>query len=173
MTIKIVDVKTLKQWIDHDEAVVIDVREPAEHLAKKIHGTTLVPLSQINKKSLPLSTGKKLVIHCHSGTRSTAACKKLLSEDPNLEIYNLEGGISAWSAIGEKVLEGQSILLPLDRQVQLTIGIGVLLGSFLGYFINPLFFLLTGFFGSGLIFAGLSGFCGLAILMAKMPWNRR
>jgi hypothetical protein len=48
----------------------------------------------------------------------------------------------------------------------------VLIGSLLAYFVNPLFFLMTGFFGAGLTFAGLSGFCGLAVLMAKMPWNQ-
>jgi hypothetical protein len=63
-------------------------------------------------------------------------------------------------------------LLPLDRQVQLTIGLGVLIGSLLAYFVNPMFFLLTGFFGAGLTFAGLSGTCGLAMVMAKMPWNQ-
>ena len=99
------------------------------------------------------------------------ACQKLISEDLNLEIYNLEGGISAWSAEGCEIKTSGIFFLPLDRQVQLTIGLGVLIGSVLGYFVNPIFFL-SGFFGAGLTFAGLSGYCGLAILMAKMPWNK-
>lgn len=56
--------------------------------------------------------------------------------------------------------------------MQLTIGLGVFVGSILGYLVSPVFFLLSGFFGAGLVFAGLSGYCGLAILMAKMPWNK-
>jgi hypothetical protein len=56
--------------------------------------------------------------------------------------------------------------------VQLTIGLGVFVGSILGYLVSPVFFLLSGFFGAGLMFAGLSGYCGLAILMTKMPWNK-
>lgn len=172
MAIKAVDVRTLKNWIDRGEAVVVDVREPAEHAAENITGVTLLPLNRVNKDALPEMNGKKLVIHCRSGKRSTNACEKLLVEDPSLEIYNLEGGISAWTQAGFNVQSSGKFFLPLDRQVQLTIGLGVLIGSVLAYFINPLFFLLTGFFGAGLTFAGLSGFCGLAMIMAKMPWNQ-
>jgi rhodanese-related sulfurtransferase len=172
MPIKTVDSATLKRWMDSGEAVVVDVREPAEHAAEKIQGATLVPLGTVNKTALPETGGKKLVIHCRSGKRSMNACEKLLAEDPNLEIYNLEGGISAWGTAGHSVASSGKFFLPLDRQVQLTIGLGVLIGSLLAYFVNPLFFLLTGFFGAGLTFAGLSGFCGLAMVMARMPWNQ-
>ncbi len=172
MPMKTVDAATLKRWIASGEAVVVDVREPAEHAAENIHGARLVPLSTVTKSAIPCCEGKKLVIHCRSGKRSTSACEKLLAEDPNLEVYNLEGGISAWGAAGHAVAASGKFFLPLDRQVQLTIGLGVLIGSLLAYFVSPLFFLLTGFFGAGLTFAGLTGFCGLAIVMARMPWNQ-
>lgn len=172
MAIKTVNAVTLKKWIEAGEAVVVDVREPAEHEAKKIEGATLVPLATVKHAALPQAAGKKLVVHCVSGKRSTSACEKLLAESPELELYNLEGGISAWCDAGHDTLVSGKFFLPLDRQVQLTIGLGVLIGSLLAYFVNPLFFLLTGFFGAGLTFAGLSGFCGLAVFMAKMPWNQ-
>ncbi len=172
MPIKTVDSGTLKRWIESGEAVVVDVREPAEHAAEKIQGATSLPLGSVNKTALPGTDGKKLVIHCRSGKRSMNACEKLLTEDPNLEIYNLEGGISAWEASGHEVASSGKFFLPLDRQVQITIGLSVLIGSLLAYFVNPLFFLLTGFFGAGLTFAGLTGFCGLAMVMARMPWNQ-
>jgi len=146
MPIKTIDSATLKSWMDRGEAIVVDVREPAEHAAEKIQGATLLPLGTVNKAALPESGGKKLVIHCRSGKRSMNACEKLLAEDPNLEIYNLEGGISAWGAAGHSVVSLGKFFLPLDRQVQLTIGLGVLIGSLLAYFVNPLFLLLTGFF---------------------------
>lgn len=63
-------------------------------------------------------------------------------------------------------------VLPLDRQVQLAIGTFILVGVLLGFFVNPAYFLLSGFIGVGLIMAGLSGFCGMARIMALMPWNR-
>jgi rhodanese-related sulfurtransferase len=172
MSLKTVDARTLKQWIDKDQVVLIDVREPAENMAERIEGATLLPLSSISKSTLPNCAGKKLVINCRKGGRGNSACEKLLAEDPNLEIYNLEGGINAWSEAGFAMKSSGQFFLPLDRQVQLTIGLFVLLGSVLGYFVSPLFFLLTGFFGAGLTFAGLTGFCGLALVMAKMPWNQ-
>lgn len=172
MPMKPVDAMTLKTWMDKGEAVVVDVREPAEHEAESIHGAHLIPLAQIGCQVLPASTGKKLVIHCRSGKRSASACEKLLAENPGLEIYNLEGGIMAWSATNQPVRTSGKFFLPLDRQVQLTIGLCVLIGSLLAYFVSPLFLLLTGFFGAGLTFAGLTGFCGLAMVMAKMPWNK-
>ena len=172
MSVKNVDAKTLKKWLENNEAVVIDVREPAEHEAEKISGSNLLPLANVCKNSLPECKNKKLVLHCRGGKRSSSACQKLIGEDPNLEIYNLEGGISAWMAEGCEIKTSGKFFLPLDRQVQLAIGLGVLIGSVLGYFVSPNFFLLCGFFGAGLIFAGLSGYCGLAVLMAKMPWNK-
>lgn len=172
MPIKTINADDLKRLMDEDEVLVIDVREPAEYASHNIEGATLLPLNMINRKTLPKSAGKKIVIHCHSGNRSSKACMKLIAEDPALELYNLEGGIAAWRAIGHDVQSSGDVLLPLDRQVQCTIGSFVLVGSLLSYFVNPLFCLFTSFFGAGLIFAGLSGFCGLAILLSKMPWNR-
>ena len=172
MVIKTVDTETLKQWIDSGEAVIVDVREPAEHNAESIANSTLVPVGEISKSKLPAIREKKLVIHCRSGKRGITACEKLLAEDPNLEVYNLEGGISAWAGSGHAVKTSGKFFLLLDQQVQLTIGLSVLVGSMLAYFINPLFTILTGFFGAGLTFAGATGYCGLAMIMAKMPWNQ-
>jgi rhodanese-related sulfurtransferase len=168
-----VDAVTLADWLKRDEAVVVDVREPSEHASECIQGAVLLPLGSVSKQALPDTQGKKLVIHCRSGGRSGNACAKLLAEDPALEIYNLEGGIGAWQAAGLAVKCAGKKCLPLDRQVQLIVGLSVLTGSLLGYFVNPLFFVLSGFFGAGLTFAGITGFCGLALMLAKMPWNQQ
>jgi rhodanese-related sulfurtransferase len=94
---KIVDVKTLKQWLANNEVVLIDVREPQEYVESNIPQAKLIPLGIITRDALPELSGKKLVIHCRSGKRSATACEKLISEDPTLDIYNLEGGILAWN----------------------------------------------------------------------------
>lgn len=172
MPIKTINADILKKWIASDEVMLVDVREPAEHSAEKIDGAILVPLGSFNKSKIPNTSDKKLVIMCRTGKRSLNACQKLVAEDKDLEVYNLEGGITAWASAGNEIAKSLKFFLPLDQQVQLTIGLGVFLGSILAYFVNPLFFLLSGFFGAGLIFAGLSGFCGLALVMAKMPWNK-
>lgn len=100
MPIKNIDAKTLKEWLDRGEALVVDVRNPDEHEDASIPGSTLIPVTQISKKLLPDIFGKKLVMHCQFGKRGGKACEKLLAEDPNLEIYNLEGGLSAWASAG-------------------------------------------------------------------------
>ena len=96
MTIKNINSATLKKWIDKDEAIIIDVREPAEYEEKSIENSILIPLKTLEKSLIPAHEGKKIVIHCRSGKRSLFACEKLLDEDENLELYNLEGGILDW-----------------------------------------------------------------------------
>jgi rhodanese-related sulfurtransferase len=173
MSIQNVDAKTLKGWLDRNEAMLVDVREPAEYASEHIPGAILLPLARVGKAALPPSQGKKLAVQCLKGGRGRTACEKLLAEDPGLEIWNLEGGIEAWRAAGFASVSSGRKILPLDRQAQLAIGLGVLIGSVLAFFVNADFFLLTGLFGAGLTVAGLTGFCGLARVLAIMPWNQR
>ena len=174
MPVKTIDPHTLNQWLSHNEALLIDVREPAEHAANRIDGAHLIPLGQINTGALPDGKGKTLVIHCLKGGRGQTAAERLLAENPALEIYNLEGGITAWNAAGLKSLSPASGRkpLPLDRQIQLTIGLGLLTTVALSLLVHPYFIALAAIFGTGLTIAGLTGFCGLGIIMARMPWNR-
>lgn len=58
------------------------------------------------------------------------------------------------------------------RQVQIAAGLLILCGVVLGYSVSSGFFLLSGFVGAGLLFAGVTGFCGMARLLKVMPWNR-
>ena len=78
----------------------------------------------------------------------------------------------AWKELGHPVNKGDKKIMPLMQQVQLTIGLGVLTGAILAVTINPSWVYLCAFFGAGLTMAGSTGWCGLAILMSKMPWNR-
>ena len=171
MSVQNIDVATAKQWLDKNEAILIDVREPAEHAAQKIPDAELHPVSSICCSGIP-QTDKKILIHCQKGMRGSNACQKLMAENESLEVYNIEGGIEAWQQAGFAVESSGKKMLPLDRQVQLTIGLSVLTFGLLGYFANPAFALGAAFFGAGLTNAGLTGWCGLAKLMAKMPWNR-
>jgi rhodanese-related sulfurtransferase len=100
MPIKNIDAATLKKWLDNKEAVLVDVREPAEFNAESIPEAKLIPLATVNKRVLPDCGNKKLVIHCRSGGRSLTACQRLLAEDATLELYNLDGGIIGWIQLG-------------------------------------------------------------------------
>ncbi len=173
MTIESIDVKTAQDWLSNNKAVLLDVREPAEHAADCIEYAELRPLSAISANDIPLNTDKKIIVYCRSGQRSQTACDKYIKAHPNTTFYYLEGGILAWQKSGLKTIKKTTAnILPLDRQVQLTVGTMVFLGVILGYFISPMFLAIPLFFGAGLIFAGLSGTCGLAMLLAKMPWNQ-
>ncbi len=173
MAVNTVNAETLDRWLNEGGAVLVDVREPAEHRVANIPGAKLLPLANVSKVTLPEINGKRLVLHCKAGKRGAAACEKLQAEMPSMEIYNLEGGMDAWTQAGYAIETSGGFFLPLDRQVQLAIGLLVFTGSLLSYFISPGFLLLTGLIGLGLINAGLTGWCGLAKFMAKMPWNQK
>lgn len=172
-TIKTVDARTAKEWLSKNEAIIVDVREPGEYAAMHIPGAKLIPVGTINNDNLPELSNKKLIIHCQISRRGATACEKLLLGNPNLNVYNLEGGITAWEKAGFKVEKSGGTFLSIERQVQITIGSGVLIGLIFGYLIHPGFLFLSAFFGAGLLFAGISGSCGLLILMGKMPWNQK
>ena len=96
--IKTITANVLKQRLENNEVLLIDVREVVEHAAECIEHACLIPLSEFSLDKLP-SLDKPIVIHCRSGMRSEEACKILLSQDPSLEVYNLEGGILAWKKV--------------------------------------------------------------------------
>ena len=161
----------LKKKLEIGEVLLIDVREPSEYEAEHIEGSYHIPLGEISLDKLPKSSGS-IVIHCKSGMRSSTACQKLLDLDPTLELYTLEGGITGWREAGFKVITSTDAMISIDRQVQITAGTLITLGAFLGLTVNTTFFALAGFIGLGLIFAGISGWCGMAKFLAKMPWNK-
>jgi hypothetical protein len=49
----------------------------------------------------------------------------------------------------------------------------VLLGVALGTWVHLAFYGLSAFVGAGLVFAGITDWCGMAMVLAKMPWNQR
>jgi len=164
-----VDPVTLQQWLKDGSAILVDVREPAEYRTSHIREARLMPLSGLDARALPRL--HKIVVHCVKGGRGDAACEKLLKQEPGLEVFNLEGGLEGWTRAGLSVERGEQKVLPLDRQVQLAIGILLLGGVALTLLVHPGFLWLVAFIGGGLTVAGLTGFCGMARLLARMPWN--
>lgn len=169
--IKDITASELKKLLAAGQVLLVDVREPAEHQTECIDGACLIPLGDLVLDKLPHKHGK-IVVHCHSGKRSAEACRRLLIEDPTLEIYNLQGGISSWKQSGGKISKSGRKILPLDRQTQLAAGVLSFVGTVCAVLINTWFFIIPGFVGLGLMFAGLSGWCGMAKLLAIMPWNK-
>lgn len=150
---------------------LVDVREPVEFAEEHIAGSRLIPLAQLEQRTGEIDCTRPLVVMCRSGKRGQLAAEKLKAGGFR-DVRNLHGGILQWKAEGLPVATGERKVIPLMRQVQMVIGIGVLAGVLLSRLVHPDFIFLSAFFGAGLLFAGLSGWCGLALLMAKMPWNR-
>lgn len=101
--IKFFDAKTANDWLQKKEAIIVDVREPGEYNAYHIAGAHLIPVNSIACDLLPKCGNKKIIIHCKLGMRGKIACKKLLAQNPHLDVYNLEGGIVAWEKAGFKI----------------------------------------------------------------------
>ena len=113
-----------------------------------------------------------MIFHCKSGMR-TAGNAQRLAAAADCQTYILDGGIDAWKKAGLPVAIDARQPIEIMRQVQITAGGLVLLGVVLGTWVAPGFYGLSAFVGAGLIFAGISGWCGMAKLLAFMPWNRR
>ena len=148
---------------------VIDVREPMEYASGHIAGSLNVPLARLHQADLPQGP---LVLVCQSGNRSAKGVQTLLRQSHPHPITDLQGGIPNWQQAGLPVHKLKNAPLPLMRQVQITAGSLVLLGLILSHLVGPDWILLSWFVGAGLVFAGVSGFCGMARLLALMPWNR-
>ncbi|MEB3173393.1 MAG: rhodanese-like domain-containing protein [Cyanobacteriota bacterium] len=148
---------------------IIDVREPMEFVGGHIPGSRNIPLALLNEAPIP---DGPLVLICQSGARSERGVATLRQRGLAVGIADLEGGMIAWQAAQLPIEKRKGAPLPLMRQVQIVAGGLVLLGVILSQAAAPGWIWLSGFVGAGLMFAGISGFCGMARLLAAMPWNR-
>ena len=171
MSIHTVDPITLKHWLDEDKAVLIDVREATEYNREHIIGARLVPLSGFDAADFGKDADKIAVCQCRSGSRSAKAVQQVLATGFK-DVYSLAGGIEAWKQAGLPVHINRSASIDIMRQVQITAGSLVILGVVLAILLSPWFMGLSVFIGAGMIHAGVSGSCGMARLLALMPWNR-
>jgi rhodanese-related sulfurtransferase len=153
-------------------AVLVDIREPDEFARRHVPGALSRPLSALQSAHLKLDPARDVVFTCRTGMRTGANCERLSAQVAG-EAFVLEGGVDAWAAAGLPVAEDRKAPLEILRQVQLTAGGLVVAGVALGLAVHPAFFALAGFIGAGLMFAGATGSCGMARMLAWAPWNRR
>jgi len=154
-------------------ATLVDVREADEHARERIPGARNLPLSRLEEAELAVHQGKPVLFHCRSGARTAGNADRLAAKAGLCEAYVVEGGLDAWKRAGLPVAEDRRQPIELMRQVQIAAGSMVVLGVLLGAFVTPGFYILSGFVGAGLVFAGVTGTCGLAQVLRMMPWNRR
>ncbi len=164
-----ISAQDLAEQLGSRGVTVIDVREPMEYASGHIAGSLNVPLARLHQADLPQGP---LVLVCQSGNRSAKGVQSLLQLNHPGPVCDLEGGLPAWQQAGLPLRRLANAPLPLMRQVQIAAGSLVLLGLILSHVVAPAWILLSWFVGAGLVFAGVSGFCGMARLLALMPWNR-
>lgn len=158
--------------LKHGRAVLVDIREPDEFARRRVKGAHSRPLSLFEQSRVGMEPGRDVVFACRSGRRTAANCDRLQAVVDG-DAFVLEGGLDAWAAAGLPLEEDRKAPLELMRQVQIAAGLLVLLGVGLGFAVSPAFFGVSAFVGAGLAFAGVSGFCGMARVLAVMPWNQR
>ena len=155
-------------------AVLVDIREADEHARERIPGARHHALSRIDADNPARPGDDVLIFHCRSGARTKGNAARLATAAPQTcETFILEGGLDAWKKAGLPVALDRKQPIDIMRQVQIGAGSLVLTGVVLGTFVSTEFYALSGFVGAGLLFAGVTGFCGMARVLGAMPWNRR
>jgi len=174
--ISIIPLELQKRLSQNPELTLVDVRTPVEFEGEYIEGSINVPLDQINptdflnKNSYPKA--HKVYLICQSGQRAQHVAKLFDKEGLGGAVV-VEGGITEWIKEGFKVKRGQTKVISLERQVRIAAGSFILLGVILSKILNPAFIWLSAFIGAGLINAGVTNWCGMGLLLARLPWNQR
>ncbi|MBL4590164.1 MAG: rhodanese-like domain-containing protein [Alphaproteobacteria bacterium] len=163
--------------IKNGDAVLVDVREPDEFKSEHIAYAISVPLSTLEAgfQILDIPEHKTILFQCLKGTRGQMACERIQGvEYCQNKLVNIEGGIEAWKQHGLPVIGVRESLpkISMFRQIQMIVGLLVVISVLVGFMGLTLAFVFTGVLGGMLFFAGISGWCGLAIVLAKMPWNK-
>jgi rhodanese-related sulfurtransferase len=152
---------------------LIDVRTPLEYREVHVDCACNIPLDTLDPPKVMLNRHSTretpIYLICRSGGRATQACERFINAGfPN--VVNVAGGTLACIEAGLPVVRGKKVF-SLERQVRITAGLLVLVGVALGWLVHPAFYCLSAFVGAGLIFAGITDSCPMALLIAKMPWN--
>jgi rhodanese-related sulfurtransferase len=164
------------ELIQSNQVVLVDVREPDEFKQEHIAYAISVPLSQLERVFTEGEfEGRTVLFQCKKGMRGQKACAYVAgNKQLNVEVLNVEGGIDGWKEAGLTTISNNPAPagFPIMRQVQITVGLLIVLFIILGYSGVSVGFVLAGMFGAALAFSGITGWCGLAIVLNKMPWNK-
>jgi rhodanese-related sulfurtransferase len=166
-----------RRRVTRDEIELIDVRSPGEFAHGHVPGARNVPLGSAESGELARAfrgPSAGLAVICESEGRAKRCCEALLAAGRE-DVHLVEGGTAAWRAAGFPIERAASArtVISIERQVRIAAGTFVLVGCALGYFVHPGWFGVAAFIGAGLVFAGVTDFCGMGLVLARMPWNQR
>lgn len=164
---------------------ILDVRTRMEHAEKSIAlAHEHVPLDVLNPVEFMTGRGlgmnAEVCILCRSGKRAAQAAEKFIAAGySNVKV--VEGGIVACEGCGHEVKGHQANTgsgcavghspISLERQVRIVAGVVTFAGALLGLLVHPLYSIIPLFVGGGLVFAGVTDRCGMALVLTKAPWN--
>jgi rhodanese-related sulfurtransferase len=173
MSVASISPRQLSDLVRSGAAVeLIDVRTPVEFREVHVGFARNLPLDQLEAgqvKALHNGSTQPLYVICRSGSRGRQACEQLIAAGVT-NVVNVEGGTLAWDQAGLPVVRGKKAI-SLERQVRIVAGSLVFIGSLLAL-TNPWWLIVPGFIGAGLTFAGITDTCGMAMMLARMPWNQ-
>jgi rhodanese-related sulfurtransferase len=165
------DVHELQNDLSAGLGNLIDVREFPEFAGGRVPQAKLISLGEIEKRTAEIDHSRTVYVMCRSGRRSAQARKKLHALG-FADVRNVRGGFDAWKNAGFEVEKDDKTVWSLERQVRFTAGLTVFLSVLLSVFVwSPLIWI-GGFVGAGLVFAAITDTCGMALMLAKLPWNR-
>jgi rhodanese-related sulfurtransferase len=166
-----------KLFSENETLTIIDVRSPMEFKSQSLTGATNIPLDiiscQIVESHVKGLTAKDQPVYliCKSGHRAKLAHEKL--QQLEQQLVCIDGGMDVLAQDSSlPIQKDPTARLSLERQVRIAAGSLVLLGVVLGTIFHPAVYLLSAFVGAGLVFAGITDWCGMGLLLAKMPWNK-
>ena len=157
---------------EHSNVRLLDVRTPGEYAAVHVAGAYNVPLDTLGEhaREIRANVADPIVLVCRSGQRARKAEEALKTAGLD-NLHVLDGGVNGWLAAGLPVVRGPK-RLSLERQVRIVAGALAAAGGLLAALVNPAFGFLSAFVGGGLVFAGLTDTCGMAMLLTRLPYNR-
>jgi rhodanese-related sulfurtransferase len=171
--IKEINVREVKKIADElgGECQIIDVREPVEFGAERVPGARLASLSNFETHTVDIDRTKPVYLMCRSGGRAKQAAERLVMKGFT-DVQVIQGGMTAWGNANLPAIKGQSKVWSLERQVRFAAGSLVVLGVLLSIIVHPYLIALSAFVGAGLVFAAVTDTCGMAMVLARMPWNQ-
>jgi rhodanese-related sulfurtransferase len=149
---------------------LFDVRSYPEFASGHIRGARLMPLDEISRRLSEIDRTRPVALVCRTGKRSAQA-RETLTAAGFADASELAGGVLAWQQAGLPLDVTRRAPWALERQVRVVAGSLVLLGVILGVTVHAAFLGLSAFIGAGLVFAGVTDWCGMGLLLARMPWN--
>jgi rhodanese-related sulfurtransferase len=152
--------------------VVLDVRSPAEFASEHIPGSVNLPLDHLPEHAAILrdAVAAPVVLVCRSGARAQQA-EQTLQAKGCTSLHVLDGGVGAWEAAGQLLIRGRQ-RWSMERQVRGAAGALVLVGALGGLFVAPAIGWVAVGGGGGLVFSAVSNTCGMARLLALLPYNK-